>query len=172
MISLDASGRQRGDQVANLAVGVVAGGVEQRGGQLDFQGFGALDQVDEPELSAMGMVGQEFGGGLGQFGAGLDLVFVGLGVFDQGGSGADLAGEQLGGFGGQSRDRRLASFSTKAAPAWALTFQAGPVAASRSLTPRSRTSAAGWESRRETWVSRVRALTIWPREVLVASGSR
>ena len=51
----------------------------------------------------MGWPAQEFGGGLGQFGAGLDLVVVGLGVFDQGGSGADFAGEQVGGFGGQLR---------------------------------------------------------------------
>ena len=38
--------RKPGDKIANLAVGVVAGGVEQRGGQLDFEGFGALDQID------------------------------------------------------------------------------------------------------------------------------
>ena len=42
----DAGFGQRGDQVANLAVGVVAGGVEQRRGQFDFEGFGALDQID------------------------------------------------------------------------------------------------------------------------------
>ena len=43
----DAGFGQRGDQVANLAVGVVAGGVEQRCGQFDFEGFGALDEVDD-----------------------------------------------------------------------------------------------------------------------------
>ncbi len=43
----DAGGGQGRDEIANLAVGVVAGGVEQRGGELDFEGFGALDEIDE-----------------------------------------------------------------------------------------------------------------------------
>ena len=44
---------------------------------------------------------EDLRGGLGELGAGLDLVVVGLGVFDQRGRGADLAGEQVGGFGGE-----------------------------------------------------------------------
>ncbi len=40
-------GREAGEEVADLAVGVVAGGVEERGGELDFEGFGALDEIDE-----------------------------------------------------------------------------------------------------------------------------
>ncbi len=39
--------REGGDQVANLAVGVVADGVEQRGRQLDFERFGAFNQIDD-----------------------------------------------------------------------------------------------------------------------------
>jgi hypothetical protein len=53
-----------------------------------------------------------------------------------------------------------------------LTFHAGPVAASRSFEAQVADLGDGVESRRETWVSSVRALTIWPSEVLVASGSR
>ena len=64
------------------------------------------------------------------------------------------------------------SLFTNAAPAGAFTFHAGPVAASRSLPPSSRTSAMGCESSRETCVSSVRAFTICPSDVLVASGSR
>ncbi len=170
---VDAGFGQSGDQVADLPVGVVAGGVEQRRGQLDFKGFGAFDQVDHAELAGWASR-RDFGGGLGQFGLRFD-------------AGRDWAAAYLTSVGAvrTSRVKRLRGLprrsagiracrasSTNAAAAWALTFQAGPVAASRSLRPRSRTSAAGWESRRETWVSRVRALTIWPSEVLVASGSR
>ena len=45
--------------------------------------------------AAMGWLGEEFLGGLGEFGASLDFVVVGLGVFDQRGSGADLAVRRL-----------------------------------------------------------------------------
>ena len=45
------------DQIANLAVGVVAGGVEERRGELDFERFGALDEIDEWRHC----VGQPFG---------------------------------------------------------------------------------------------------------------
>ncbi len=90
----DASGGKPGDEVANLAVGVVAGGVKERGGELDFEGLGALDEIDE-RRSGDGEVAEELGGGLGEFGLGLDEVVVGLGVFDQCGRGADLAGEEL-----------------------------------------------------------------------------
>ena len=54
----------------------------------------------------MGMSLEEFGGGLGELGLGLDEVVVGLGVFDQRGRGADLAGEERGGFGGEAPGRR------------------------------------------------------------------
>ena len=56
---------------------MVAGGVEERGGQLDFERFGALHQVDQGRV-AMGASAEQFGRGLRQLGAGLDLVFVGL----------------------------------------------------------------------------------------------
>ena len=67
---VDAGFGERGDQVANLAVGVVAGRVKQRRGQLDFQGLGALDQIDD-RRGGDGMLGEDLDGGLGQFGAGL-----------------------------------------------------------------------------------------------------
>ena len=99
--------------------------------------------------------------------------WLGSSVFDQRGGGADFAGEEVGGFGSKRWVRlRLSLRRRRRRAAWAFTFQAGPVAASRSLSPRSRTSATGWESRRETCVSRVRALTIWPSEVLVAKGQQ
>ena len=78
-------------------------------------------------------VAEQLGGGLREFGLGLDRVVVGLGVFDQGGRGADLAGEELAASAARAGSA-AASLSTKAAAAWALTFQAGPVAASRSFT--------------------------------------
>ncbi len=43
----DAGSGEFGDEVADLAIGVVAGGVKQRRGQLDLEGFCALDQVDQ-----------------------------------------------------------------------------------------------------------------------------
>ena len=92
----DARGGKRGDDVANLAVGMVADGVEERRGEFDFEGLGALDQVDDGSVSD-GAVGEQFCGCLGEFGLGLDLVLVGLGVFDEGGRGADFAGEEGGG---------------------------------------------------------------------------
>ena len=46
----DVGGGEAGDEVADLAVGVVAGPVDQRGGQFDFEGFGALDEVDDGAL--------------------------------------------------------------------------------------------------------------------------
>ncbi len=57
------------------------------------------------------------------------------------------------------------------ASSW-VTFQAGEAAAAFSLSPRLRTSANSLASSREIWFSSVRALTICPSEVLVASGSR
>ena len=42
----NARGGKAGDEVANLAVGMVAGRVEQGGGELDFEGFGAFDEID------------------------------------------------------------------------------------------------------------------------------
>jgi hypothetical protein len=43
----DASRGKLGDHVANLAVRVMCGGVEQRRSQLNFEGLRALNQVDE-----------------------------------------------------------------------------------------------------------------------------
>ena len=59
----DASGREPGDQIANLAIGVVAGGVEQRGGQLDFKRLGALNQVHQRRRGD-GQTLQNLSGGL------------------------------------------------------------------------------------------------------------
>ncbi len=53
-----------------------------------------------------------------------------------------------------------------------VTFHAGAAAAALSLSPSPRTSANSLASSREIWFSSVRALTICPSEVLVASGSR
>ncbi len=73
---------------------MVAGRVEERGGELDFEGFGALDEIHERRVGD-GEVAEEFGGGLREFGLGLDQVGVGLGVFDERGRGADFAREEL-----------------------------------------------------------------------------
>ena len=94
------SGSEAGDEVANLAVGVVADRVKQGGGQLDFKGFGALDEVDEGGFRD-GQASQEFLGGGGELDAGFELVGVGVGVFDEGGRGADLAVAEVGGLGGE-----------------------------------------------------------------------
>ena len=50
MISIDASGGELSDKIADLPVRVVAGGVEQGCGQLDFQRFRALDEIDDRSL--------------------------------------------------------------------------------------------------------------------------
>src|ERR1019366_2873253 len=90
----DAGFGEVGDKVANLAVGVVAGGVEQRRGQFDFESLGTLDQIDDGRVGD-GQVAENFGGGLGEVGTGLEFVVVGLGVLDQRGRGAHLAGKQV-----------------------------------------------------------------------------
>ena len=51
--------------------------------------------------AARRQVFEQLGGGLGELGAGLDEVIAGLGVFDERGRGADLAGEESGGLGGE-----------------------------------------------------------------------
>ena len=102
----NASSRKPGQQVADLSIRVVRGGVEQRGGKLDFEGFAALDEIDERR----DCVGQTFGrklcenlrSHLGEFGLGLDEVVAGLGVFDERGSGVDIADEERSGFGGEA----------------------------------------------------------------------
>ena len=93
----DLGGREGGDDVADLAVAVVGGGVEEGGGQLDFEGLGALDEIDDGGWGD-GVGSEELGGGLGEFGASLGLIGVGLGVFHEGGGSVDGAGEELGGF--------------------------------------------------------------------------
>jgi hypothetical protein len=62
----DAGGGKLANKIANLAVGVVGGGVEQRGREFDFEGLSAFDQVDE-RRGGDGLASQEFGGSLGQF---------------------------------------------------------------------------------------------------------
>src|ERR1035438_1185329 len=62
--------------------------------------------------------------------------------------------------------------STRSRHESALTLYAAPVAAFFSDSPRTRTSLSVCESRCATCVSSVRALTISPSEVFVASGSR
>ena len=92
---------ETGQKVADLAVGVVAGGVEERGGELDFEGFGAFDELHKRGI-VNGHVAKKIGSSLGKVGLGFDQVFVRLGVFDQRGSGADLTDKKLGGFCGES----------------------------------------------------------------------
>ncbi len=70
-------------------------GVEERGGELDFEGSGGLDEVDDGG-GLDGLVGHQLGGGGAEFGAGGDGVLAGRGVFDQGGRGFDLAEEGVG----------------------------------------------------------------------------
>jgi len=96
-----AGGGLAGEEVANLAVGVVAGGVEKGGGELDLERLGALDEIDERSGGGRQVL-EELGGGASEIGPGLDEVFAGLGVFDEGGRGADFACEEGGGLGGES----------------------------------------------------------------------
>ena len=96
MISATCGLGQAGDQIANLAVGVMAGRVEQRRGQLDFERLGALDQIDQRAPRAMGRSFENSAAAWASSALGLDLVVVGLGVFDQRGRGADFAGEEAG----------------------------------------------------------------------------
>ena len=78
----------------------MAGPVDQGGGEFDFEGFGALDEIDDGRWGGRYAV-EEFCGCLFEFGARLDQVLVGLGVFDERGGGADFAREEVGGFGGK-----------------------------------------------------------------------
>jgi hypothetical protein len=96
----DARGWEPGNEVTNLAVGVMAGGIEERGSDFDFEGFGALDEIDE-RSGGGGLVVEELGGGLREIGVGLDEVVAGLGVFDEGGRRVDLATEERGGLLGE-----------------------------------------------------------------------
>ena len=57
----------------------------------------------QPGRLGDGHTGKQFPGGLRQLRAGLDFVVVGLSVFDQRWSGADLAGKELSCFGGKGR---------------------------------------------------------------------
>jgi len=90
----DAGGGERGDSALELTPGVVALGIEERGGEFDFEG-GVFDKVDDGS-GLDGLVGHELGGGGAEFGAGGDGVGVGRGVLDQGGRGLDIAGEGVG----------------------------------------------------------------------------
>ena len=161
-------GRRRG-----RGSGGRGGGWPSRGGwrPARLQGIRCVRPGRRRVRAAMGSFGEQIGGGLVEFGARLDQVLVWLGVFDERGRGADFAGEEAGGFGGEVGVAE--ALSTKCAGGLGVDVPGGAGGGFAELCwPRSRTSAMGCESRRETWVSRVRALTIWPREVLVASGSR
>ena len=141
----------------------------QRRRQLHFQRFGPLHQVHQRRGRGSAPCSTSAAACL-KFGPRLNQVLVGFGIFHQRGRGADFAGQQIGGLGGQFG--ALGELVDKGRAGLSIHVPGGAVAASRSFWPRSRTSAMGCESRRETWVSRVRALTIWPSEVLVARGSR
>ena len=69
----DARFGQARHDVAHLTIGMVAGPVDQRGRQFDFEGFGALDQIDDGRRCD-GAAGQKFRGGLLQLGPGLHQV--------------------------------------------------------------------------------------------------
>ena len=70
---------------------MVAGGVEERGGELDFEGFGALDEIDERGSLRRGWSPRSSAAAWASSACGLNEVFVGLGVFDERGRGADFA---------------------------------------------------------------------------------
>ena len=103
----NARGWKAGDYVAYLTIGVVAGPVDQGGGEFDFEGFGAFDEVDYGRWRGRSSL-EKLRSGLFEFGARLDQILVGLGVFDEGGGGADFAGEEGG---GNSAEARFASMS-------------------------------------------------------------
>jgi hypothetical protein len=73
----------------------VALGVEERGGEFDFEGCGGSDEVDD-RGGLDGLVGHQLGGGCAEFGAGGDEVVAGRGVLDQGGRGFDFVEEGVG----------------------------------------------------------------------------
>ena len=70
------------------------------------------------------------------------------------------------------RDREEAASAQQDARLVVGNVPGGAAAAALSLSPRLRISANSLASSREIWFSSVRALTICPSEVLVASGSR
>jgi hypothetical protein len=93
---------QRGNQISSLPVGVVAGRVEQRGRQFDFEGFGAFHQIHQRRLRNWSLR-KQFRRHLAKCRLGLHPVRVGFGVLHQRGCGVDLAEEQIRGFRGQFR---------------------------------------------------------------------
>ena len=70
-----------------------AGPVDQGGGEFDFEGFRALDEIDHWRWRAGACVLRDFCRCFFEFSARLDEVLVGLGVFDERGGGADFTGE-------------------------------------------------------------------------------
>ena len=170
MISETRAAGSAGDDVAHLAVGMIAGRVDERGGEFDFERFGALDEIDDGRRCARAMPLRSSAAACSSSARVWIRYWLGSAYFTSVGAVRTSRVSRLAASAAKSGS--AASFSTNAAAARAFTFQAGPVAASRSFAPRSRTSAMGCESRRETCVSSVRAFTIWPSEVLVASGSR
>ncbi len=171
--------REGGDHVANLAVGVVADGVEQRGRQLDFERFGAFNQIDDRGLSDE-KIAQDFAGGAGQFGAGQDFVFAGLGIFDQrGGDGVGatrtsrvsrLAASAASS--GPASSLRAESFSTSSAPAWPLTFQAVTGSGFTEFKAQVANFGGGMRKQARDLSFEGTGVRNLPSEVLVARGSR
>jgi len=87
----DARLGETGDQVPNLAVGVMRGGVKQRRSKFDFKGFSALDQVDQRGFCD-GLVREDLGRGLREFRLGLKQIVIRLRVLNQRRSGSNFAG--------------------------------------------------------------------------------
>ena len=108
----DAGGGQCGDGALELAPGVVALGVEERGGEFDFERAGVFDEIDDGG-GLDGLVGHQFGGGGAEFGAGGDGVVVGRGVLDQRGRGLDLADEGVGEAAGSLRGQVRPGWRTR-----------------------------------------------------------
>ena len=93
----DARLGETGDQVPDLPVGVVRGGIEKRGGKFDFKRFSPLDQIDQRSFRN-GLVREDFGGGLGEFGLALKQIVIRLRVLYQRGSSSNFSGKELGCF--------------------------------------------------------------------------
>ena len=84
---------QRGDLAGDLAIGVMAGAVKQRRGQIDFERL-FVDQIDRAGRGFNRRVLHHRGRGFGQFDSGGQHVVIGRCVLDQRGRGLHLAGQQ------------------------------------------------------------------------------
>ncbi len=86
-----AGGGQAGDEVAKLAVGMAADGIEECGGELDLERFGALDEIDQRGRGGR-HVFQQLSGGAGKVCVGLDEVIAGLRILTRVGAVRTLRG--------------------------------------------------------------------------------